>query len=75
MLLFIKFQPIEIILKISDNGIGLPDKFDINKDSGFGLKTVIELVESQLGGQLTFNNTNGAEFNIKIKTDLYTLRI
>jgi two-component sensor histidine kinase len=39
-------------LRISDDGVGLPSDFDV--DQSLGLSIVSTLVESELGGSLTF---------------------
>ncbi len=49
----------------SDNGIGLPDDFNLQSITSLGLSLVINLVE-QIGGSLDFENNNGAIFKFKI---------
>ena len=48
-------------LTIRDNGIGLPDEFDIYKTRSLGIKLVRTLVENQLKGVLKFNTDHGTE--------------
>jgi len=50
-------------LKVSDNGIGLHDGFDLNAEAGLGLKLVGTLI-SQLDGTLEVKSANGSEFTI-----------
>lgn len=50
-------------LRIKDNGVGLPDDFDINYTTGFGI-TIVKLLLDQLDGSLDINSDNGAEFCI-----------
>jgi PAS domain S-box-containing protein len=50
-------------LIVRDNGIGIPDKFDINTDSSLGLTVVQGLVE-QLEGSLELDRSQGTEFRI-----------
>ena len=42
----------EFQISISDNGVGLPDGFDISGSKGFGMKIVDSLVK-QLSGRLS----------------------
>ena len=50
-------------LVVSDNGRGMPPGFDISSVESLGLKLVNLLVE-QIGGRLTIENGEGAEFKI-----------
>lgn len=50
-------------LLISDNGVGLPDSFNIEKSDSLGLKIVSNLV-SQIDGELIINPKNNTEFRI-----------
>lgn len=52
------------ILIVSDNGIGLPIRFDIDKSSSLGLKLVTGLVK-QIGGSFVVNRKNGTQFKIE----------
>ena len=54
------------MLMIKDNGIGLPNNFDINNTNTLGLQLVKVLVE-QINGILEINNDNGATFKITFK--------
>jgi len=56
-----KFQMI-----ISDNGVGLPDNFDMNKTNTLGLQLVNSLV-TQLDGEITLTNHAGTKFEINFK--------
>lgn len=51
----------ELILSISDNGIGFPEGFDFRNADSLGLRLVYMLVD-QLNGTMELNNTNGSEF-------------
>ncbi|TNF45362.1 transporter substrate-binding domain-containing protein [bacterium] len=53
-------------LRVSDNGVGLPRNFDIEKTSTLGLKLVMVLIE-QLQGTLELENQNGASFIITFR--------
>jgi len=54
-----------INMKISDDGIGLPEGFDIDKTRTLGLHLVKILVEDQLQGSLEVISKEGATFNIE----------
>lgn len=50
----------EVLIRIKDDGVGLPKDFDFKKTESFGLQLVRTLV-SQLNGQMQVKNTQGAE--------------
>lgn len=72
----IKFETVdnEYILTISDNGIGLPKDFDIEKSKSLGLKLVNILI-TQIEGALEINRDGKTEFKIKFKEVEYQERI
>jgi two-component sensor histidine kinase len=51
------------LLAVSDNGIGLPEGFDLDMASSLGLKLVHSLVE-QLGGEVSMAETPGTSWTI-----------
>lgn len=53
-------------LIISDNGIGLPDNFDIENSESLGLQLVTTLI-TQVSGELEIDNKNGTRFKIVFK--------
>jgi two-component sensor histidine kinase len=53
-----------IVLKIEDNGIGLPSGFDINKIKSIGLH-LVNLLVSQLDGNITIHSENGTKILIE----------
>ncbi len=57
----------QVRMRISDNGVGLPENFDPLKAESLGLKLVKSLSEQQLEGQLSVNRDKGTEFIITIK--------
>ena len=65
----------EIVLEISDNGIGLPKGFENPKDINLGLETAIDLIEHQLDGKIDFKSRNGLHCRIVLKEELYEPRI
>ncbi len=65
----------EMVIDISDNGIGLPDNFDQNNDLGFGLQTVKDLVTYQLQGKFMLIQDKSFHCKIIVKEGLYEPRI
>jgi len=55
-----------LILMVSDDGVGLPKDSDIDSIKKFGLKLIQALIQ-QLDGKLTFESKNGTTFCIKFK--------
>ncbi len=54
----------EILLIVQDNGIGLPDRFEIDEQKGYGLM-LIKMLAKQLGGNFTIGNHIGTKSTIK----------
>ena len=54
-----------INLTVSDDGVGLPAGFDINKTGTLGLRLIKILTEDQLRGTLKVINEEGTTFNIE----------
>jgi len=63
---FSKLADGKLKLIVSDNGIGLPDNFDIENAESLGLQLVTTLV-TQVSGELKIDTSNGTEFNIVFK--------
>ncbi|MCG2777424.1 MAG: PAS domain S-box protein, partial [Desulfobacterales bacterium] len=59
----------KISLTVSDNGIGLPQGFDINKSETLGLHLVKILVEDQLRGNLAIISIKGTTFKIEFEIE------
>jgi two-component sensor histidine kinase len=53
----------EIILKVWDNGIGLPEKPGTAEDESLGLQ-LVSLLTKQLSGQLDVQSTGGTSFSL-----------
>jgi len=52
-------------LRVSDDGVGLPPGFDIDKTRSLGLHLVKILVEDQLQGKIEVTSDGGATFNME----------
>jgi two-component sensor histidine kinase len=51
-------------LSVSDNGVGIPEDFEIEDLDSLGLQLVVSLVD-QLNGELELKRINGTEFIIR----------
>ncbi len=56
----------EMILKVKDDGVGLPEDFDLEKTETLGMEIINTLI-NQFEGELNYINDNGAEFIVKLK--------
>jgi len=50
-------------LRIADNGVGLPDSFDLSKNTSMGME-IVTILTTQLEGELKAHNDEGAVFEI-----------
>lgn len=64
----------EILLKVADNGVGLPADIEPENAETLGLKLVYILTK-QLEGELELDRTHGTEFTIRFKELHYKNRI
>jgi PAS domain S-box-containing protein len=55
-------------IEISDNGIGLPQNFNVEKSSGMGLQLVKMLIQ-QINGKMTVNIKKGTKFKFIFPLD------
>jgi two-component sensor histidine kinase len=63
---FSKVSNEKLKLIVSDNGIGLPDNFDIDKAESLGLQLVTTLI-TQISGDLSIDTSSGTQFTIVFK--------
>lgn len=63
----------QMVLIISDNGVGLPKNFDLEKDINLGLKIVYDLAETQLGGKIQIIGHEGFLFRLALDKSAYIL--
>jgi two-component sensor histidine kinase len=56
-------------LTVSDNGVGIPEGFDLKTADSLGLKLVKMLVENQLDGSVDMESNNGTKFTIKFNIE------
>ena len=52
------------ILTVSDDGVGIPESFDLENPNSLGMQLVTTLVD-QLDGELELKRNNGTEFTIR----------
>jgi len=64
-----------LVLEVSDNGIGMPDKLDFRNTESLGLHLVTILSEDQLHGKIELNRTDGTSFCIRFKKYAYKERV
>jgi len=55
----------QIIITVRDDGIGIPDDFDISGSNSLGMKLIRTLVQHQLKGSLMVKNKNGTQISIE----------
>jgi two-component sensor histidine kinase len=56
----------ELVVRVSDDGSGLPAGFDIRTTTSLGLSIVREMVDSQLGGSIVMENDGGTRIQVVI---------
>ena len=54
----------EVVLSVSDNGIGLPDSFNLPSTSTLGMQ-LLSLPADQLGGEMGIRPANPARFSLR----------
>lgn len=68
--ILVSLSPLEdskyMILRIKDNGVGIPDEFITGKSDSLGLK-LIRIFSTQLKGELTVTNANGTSIEMIFK--------
>ncbi|HOV15512.1 MAG TPA: histidine kinase dimerization/phosphoacceptor domain -containing protein, partial [Spirochaetota bacterium] len=64
-----------IIIEISDNGVGLAHDFDIKNSNTLGLSIIFNIIESQLNGTISYKNENGLKYTIQINSNVYSERV
>lgn len=55
----------ELSISVADDGVGLPEYFDLEKAESLGIKLVNTFIE-QVSGQIEINSEGGTEFQITI---------
>ncbi len=58
-------RPSEVIVTVQDNGVGLPEGFDLHTSSGMGLQIVRALVEGDLRGGFDLASEEGVRATVR----------
>lgn len=56
----------KFVLKVADNGVGVPDDLDFRNTSSLGLQ-LVNILTDQIHGKIELDKTNGTEFKITFK--------
>lgn len=56
----------QFVLIFRDDGVGVPQEFDLDKAPSLGLR-LVKILTNQIGGELTFHRNGGTEFKIIFK--------
>ncbi len=56
----------QIVLEVSDDGIGLPEELDIEDPKSFGLN-LVSLLTQQLRGDITLDRSAGTRYHIRLR--------
>ena len=54
-----------IVIRVKDDGKGIPEEIDIDNTNGLGLKLARNLIQSQLGGRIRVEGNGGTEIVIE----------
>lgn len=65
----------ELSLVISDNGVGIPADVDMAATNFLGIQTIINLVQHQLQGTITWDTRQGVACHVRFHDNLYTERV
>jgi len=55
-----------LFFKVLDDGIGLPEDFNLDESKTFGL-SIVNALTKQINGELSLHSNNGTTFNIRFK--------
>ncbi|MEA2096359.1 MAG: PAS domain S-box protein [Candidatus Cloacimonadota bacterium] len=64
-----------INIHLSDNGMGIPKDVILENVNTMGLQTVFSLIEHQLKGEVIYKIEDGLKWFIKLKDNLYQVRV
>lgn len=65
----------KVELRISDNGVGFPQDFEIARSPTLGIQLVQQIVQHQLHGTLSVTGTEGVQWTICFPETIYRERI
>jgi two-component sensor histidine kinase len=58
----------QLLVRVRDNGKGLPEGFSIDESTSLGLSIVRDLVRTQLGGRIEMRTDGGTIVDVTIPT-------
>ncbi len=64
-----------VLLRIADDGVGLPEGFDVNVNGKLGMKTVFTMVQHQMQGDIRLQSGAGVGYDIRFRQRLYKERV
>lgn len=64
-----------IHIQLNDNGVGIPNDFDLKNVSTMGMQTVFSLTEYQLMGKVKYDTKKGLKWHISFKDDRHKERV
>jgi len=64
-----------IELSVSDDGVGIPDNYNLEAGNTLGYQIVKSIAGDQLRGDVVYKTENGVKFKVKFKDSLYTERV
>jgi two-component sensor histidine kinase len=62
-------------LRISDDGVGVPEGFVVSSDRRMGMSTVYTIVTHQMRGDVEFSSEGGVAYRIRFQRNLYKERV
>jgi two-component sensor histidine kinase len=65
----------DIEITVADNGIGMPEGFNLREVDSFGLESAVALTEHQLLGEIDLITDKGTEFHIRFRATGYEERV
>lgn len=64
-----------IEIRISDDGVGLAEGFQVGVNGRMGMKTLFNMVNHQLRGSIQLSSTGGVAYTVRFKGNLYDQRV
>jgi PAS domain S-box-containing protein len=65
----------QVEMSVKDNGVGLPEGFDIMQTDTLGVQLVTQIARHQLHATISVSSKNGLCWNIAFREDLYSERV
>jgi two-component sensor histidine kinase len=56
----------EVVVDVVDDGVGLPDGFELASEAGLGLSIVQTLVTTELGGEIELHDDHGTRARLRV---------